>query len=247
MAVDYSFFGFKNQPIVQERYPDQLPTQDSDFPWELTVRSAQFRDLKSLADILTTSFHSSEGWLTGWLYPFLSFGIYEDLRSRFRGASPHYHCFTAILVPRRCALALAKPSQGTEREGIASIPTSTGQQEEITGTVEIALRSLPSGGHSHQYPYISNLAVSPNFRRRGIARQLLLSCEPIALEWGFKEIYLHVLENNDQAKQLYWSLGYRLKRVESDCFFGVFQQPRRLLLQKSLCSGCGKWGMGSRS
>ncbi|MCW6034988.1 GNAT family N-acetyltransferase [Spirulina subsalsa FACHB-351] len=218
--MDYSFLGFKNQPIVRERYPEKSLTQDSDPPWELTVRSAQFRDLKSLADILTTSFHSSEGWLTGWLYPFLSFGIYEDLRSRFRGASPHYHCFTAILVPGCSA--------------IASNPTPTGLQEEITGTVEIALRSLPSGGNSPQYPYISNLAVSPNFRRRGIGRQLLLSCEPIALEWGFKEIYLHVLENNDQAKQLYWSLGYRIKRIESGCFFGLFQQPRRLLLQKSL-------------
>ena len=172
-----------------------------------------------------------------WLYPLLRLGICEDLRARLKSSVPYYSCLSAIAV---VDTPLTQPT----------IPDTT-QTREIAGTVEIALRereglnecalrkehphSVKSQGENEgNYLYISNLAVSPAYRRQGIARKLLLSCEPLARQWGYREIYLHVLENNDRAKQLYFNLGYDINRIEPQKNNWIWPHPKCLLLRKSL-------------
>jgi len=177
-----------------------------------TIRKAQVQDLASLAEMLTDSFHSQTG-IMGWAYPVLRLGIYEDLRNRLRSTAPHYVCLVALAVV----------------SGVG------GSREELAGTVEIALRS-PSSWQPRrsQYPYVSNLAVSKSCRRRGVAKQLLLACEQTASDWGFPDIYLHVLENNHQARQLYLKTGYQLHQIEPSYGAWLLGRPKRLLLQKHL-------------
>jgi len=177
-----------------------------------TIRTAQAQDLTTLAEILADSFHPRTG-IMGWAYPMLRLGIYEDLRNRLRSTSPHYVCLIAV----------------------AAVSTLTDSREELAGTVEIALRSTPSWqSRGTQYPYISNLAVKKSCRRQGVARQLLLACERTSLEWGFSDIYLHVLENNHQARQLYLKAGYQLRQVEPSYSAWLFGQPKRLFLHKHI-------------
>ncbi|MFW6264210.1 MAG: GNAT family N-acetyltransferase [Cyanobacteriota bacterium] len=178
---------------------------------QLIIRTAQQQDLNSLAEVLTDSFHPPEG-LKRWIYPVLKLGIYEDLRTRLRSQSLQNQCFVALL------------------------PTSPLTSEnELTGTIEVALRSSWQLGSS-QYAYISNLAVKEPYRRLGIARQLLLQCEHTARQWGFNELYLHVLENNYQARELYRNSGYQLESVEPSLRSWLFNSPKRLLLRKPLPS-----------
>ena len=182
--------------------------------FRFTIRAAQVQDLATLADILTDSFHPRTG-LMRWAYPMLRLGIYEDLRNRLRSTSPHYVCLVAV----------------------AAVSTVVGFREELAGTVEIALRSPPAWQpRCPQYPYISNLAVNQSCRRRGVARQLLLACERKSLEWGFQDIYLHVLENNHQARQLYLKTGYQLCQVEPSYSAWLLGRPKRLFLHKDLTS-----------
>ena len=177
-----------------------------------TIRTAQAQDLTTLAEILADSFHPRTG-IMGWAYPMLRLGIYEDLRNRLRSTSPHYVCLIAV----------------------AAVSTVTDSREELAGTVEIALRSTPSWqSRGTQYPYISNLAVKKSCRRQGVARQLLLACERTSLEWGFSDIYLHVLENNHQARQLYLKSGYQLHLVEPSYSSWLLGRPKRLFLHKHL-------------
>lgn len=179
----------------------------------LLIRAAQPQDLTCIAEILTDSFHSREG-LMQWVYPFFRMSIYEDLRHRLRFATAHYVCFVAIDV---------------------SPKTPTHIQPAIVGTVEMALRSTHSWPYpDSQYPYVSNLAVRKQSRRQGVAGQLLLACERMAIEWGFRDIYLHVLENNHQARGLYFKVGYRLQQVDSPWHSWLLGQPRRILLRKDL-------------
>jgi len=176
------------------------------------IRAAQAKDVSYLADILTDSFHPPEGFKR-WAYPLLRLGIYEDLRSRLRSTSPHYLCLVAVV----------------------SNPAQAGHPDFVAGTVEMTLRSpLSWPRRSFQYPYISNLAVHSAYRRQGVAQQLLLTCERTALDWGFPEIYLHVLENNYQARKLYLKRGYRLDQVEPSWSYWLLKQPRRLFLHKHL-------------
>lgn len=188
----------------------KLPARET----SIAVRRACSQDLNDLAEVLARSFHPSIG-LMAWAYPILKLGIHEDLRSRLQEGSTQYICLAAVLS-----------SHGTKENPTASRP-------KVAGTVELAVRSsiFPGGP---RYAYISNLAVSPFYRRQGIARKLLSSCEPAARAWGFREIYLHVLEDNDRARKLYTSSGYRLHRVESNLFGAWLNRPRRLLLHKPL-------------
>jgi len=186
----------------------------SSIPQSTRVRIRQVRsnELQAVAEVITHSFHSCQGWGL-LLYPFLKLGIYEDLRLRISNQNNQSTCLVAIT------------------------PTTSIHQgkETLVGAVEIS-RHCPDIPQSQQASYISNLAVSPNYRRQGIARQLLHSCEQMTTQWGRHNIFLHVLENNHQAKRLYEQCGYQLDRVEPSLTAFIFNKPRRLLLRKSITS-----------
>lgn len=179
----------------------------------LIIRAAEQKDLTNLSEVLATSFHDQSG-IWRWAYPLWRLGIYEDLKIRLRSINPTSQCLVAI-----------EPSS-----------SQLGGGDRLTGTVEIGLRSTFSWQRPLHYPYISNLAVQKSSRRKGIAQKLLLACEQTALEWGFKDIYLHVMENNHHARQLYIKLGYNLCRIEPSWGYCILRQPRRLFLHKQLIS-----------
>ncbi len=173
----------------------------------MTIRKAQLQDIKALAEVLTVSFHPAKGWLS-FLQPLLKLGIYEDLRSRLRGTTPYYCCLVAVEVTT------------------SAIET----KEKVIGTIELSLRS---GFHGH-YLYISNLAVIHSHRRQGIAQRLLIQCEQIASEWGYKTLNLHVLDDNYAAKKLYLSKGYEVSQTELTWPNWLFSGSQRLFLQKKI-------------
>jgi ribosomal protein S18 acetylase RimI-like enzyme len=195
------------------KYYQQDPVEQSVGGSPFQIRAATSKDLTSLAEILADSFHSRAG-MGGWVYPLLRLGIYEDLRNRLNSCSPRYICLVAVTSE--------------------TIGSSGGDR--LVGTVEMALRSTHPWlfGSSPQSPYLSNLAVHHDCRRQGAARQLLTSCERLALRWGFQDLYLHVLENNHQARRLYFKLGYRLHQIDGGWTSLLLRKPRRLLLHKHL-------------
>jgi ribosomal protein S18 acetylase RimI-like enzyme len=178
----------------------------------MQIRAATSADLASVAQIIAESFHSQKG-IWGWAFPLFRLGIYEDLRHRLSSATPHHICLVAV-------------------------DTTVGGSHQIVGTVEMGVRFSDSWAYVHKsFPYLSNLAVHPKYRRHGVASGLLNKCEQVSQEWGFQDMYLHVLENNYQAKQLYFKLGYRVHKVESrwDTFF--FNHSKQIFLHKHLHSG----------
>jgi ribosomal protein S18 acetylase RimI-like enzyme len=199
--VDSCFFH------LGQHQPNSVQPRSGSTPF--SIRAATSHDLNDLADVLATSFHSRTGW-NRWLYPVLRLGIYEDLKHRLRSNNRQYLCLVAL--HEVCA------QNDPDRAMVA-------------GTVELTLRSaFPWSVSGFQYPYIANLAVRSQSRRQGIAGELLLTCETVAKEWGFTNIYLHVLEENHRARQLYAKLGYRLHRTETS----LFGTSNRLFLHKRL-------------
>ncbi|HEY9734689.1 MAG TPA: GNAT family N-acetyltransferase [Trichocoleus sp.] len=171
-------------------------------------------DLAQLSEVLASSFYTRTG-ITGWLYPLLKLGISEDLRQRLRSQPPHYVCLAAIEQNLPAALA-------------AKVYTDC-----VAGTIELSQRQgLPWQPIKTRYLYLSNLAVHADFRRRGVALQLLKACERVALDWGFSDLYLHVMEDNLQARPLYCKAGYRLVQVNELPWLRY--APRRLLMHKPL-------------
>lgn len=175
----------------------------------LSIREARLEDLPQVASLLTDSFHS-QGWFV-WLAPVLRLGIYQDLRSRHLHPPRHHACL----------LGMQK--------------TTASSQERPVGTVEVSVRSLSLlSTELWRYPYISNLAVDPKHRRQGVAQRLLLACERTVESWGMQDLYLHVLENNAAAYNLYTKAGYRVKEADSYWSSHLWGRPRRLMLHKRL-------------
>jgi ribosomal protein S18 acetylase RimI-like enzyme len=192
-------------PSDQEPAPSAADLSECQFQ----VRAATPADLNGVAQIITESFHSQKG-IWGWAFPLLRLGIYEDLKHRLASPAPHHICLVAV-------------------------DTSTGGGNNLVGTVELGVRfsnSWTQAGRS--FPYLSNLAVRPQYRRHGVASELLKACEKFSQEWGFQDLYLHVLDNNYQARQLYFKLGYRVYKVESNWNLFFPKYSSQILLHKHL-------------
>jgi ribosomal protein S18 acetylase RimI-like enzyme len=175
---------------------------------KIVVRSLQLEDIAAVAELLSDTFYARNAWL-GWVAPVFKLGIYQDLKSRFFNQTPRHTCLVGVQVSR-------------------GVPM-------IVGTVEVAIRPLVAWDtFGTSVPYISNLAVGRSYRRRGIGRQLLLACEPIVQHWQQNELYLHVKGENQAARGLYASLGYRHQREENPMWSWLLGQPQQLLLRKAL-------------
>lgn len=215
---------------LPRNWSDNLPQNEGEDPrrgtFPIAVRSVQQQDLASLAEVLVNSFHSKEGIL-GIFYPLLRMGIYEDLRSRLGNKTHRYACLVAVQASRTQTFNVAHLHQLAVMPGISERPI---------GTVELTVRSsqLWLTRQSTGYVYLSNLAVQAEYRHHGVAQQLLQACEQIALDWGFENIYLHVLENNPSARRLYRKAGYQLHEVEAGIGTWLIGQPKQLFLRKVL-------------
>jgi ribosomal protein S18 acetylase RimI-like enzyme len=142
---------------------------------------------------------------------------------------------------------------------VAQIPSAQGK---IVGCCGMEVDTIYEGGLQKNdggnrrpiravAPVMSNVAVSREFRRRGIAEALVGEAERTArLEWGYDEIYLYVEERNTPAVRLYRKLGYRQVWKDStatalqpleDGSVGMKQIPTTLICMRKPLSQLGLW------
>jgi ribosomal protein S18 acetylase RimI-like enzyme len=122
----------------------------------------------------------------GFFFPLYRLTVSADLHKRMRSDPRHYCCLGAWWGAT------------------------------MVGALEISLRDLSGVPQPGLHPYVSNLAVLPQWRRRGVAQQLLTGAEAVALAWGYQALHLHVLESNPAARHLYEKMEYRVLHVSSD-------------------------------
>jgi ribosomal protein S18 acetylase RimI-like enzyme len=67
---------------------------------------------------------------------------------------------------------------------------------------------LPVSGHPHRW-VLANVVVHPEFRRRGIGRELVEACLRLAGQRGIQTLILQVNTDNPTAERLYLRLGFR--------------------------------------
>ncbi len=67
-----------------------------------------------------------------------------------------------------------------------------------------------------RYALIANVATHPDYRRRGIARELTLKALDVIQSRGLADAWLHVRDDNPAAIKLYLSLGFeeRFRRTQ---------------------------------
>jgi ribosomal protein S18 acetylase RimI-like enzyme len=185
-------------------------------PHRIEIRPVQEDEIHCVADIITRSFHFDRGWMA-WFTPLFRLGIAEDLRNRLRTRVPN-----------------ANPSK--HQQQVCSIALYFDREQyHVSGTVEVGVRTVERyRQHQHRYVYLSNLAVSRDFRRRGVAQELIRSCEQQTIDWGYTELHLHVMADNERGRKLYQKLGYQT--VSSELIWSIipWHRPERLFLRKQL-------------
>ena len=224
MDLQRLFFTSKKNIANAATSVDSITSRDSaaEFPSdELELRRAKLGDLQALTDLLTRSFHASNQPF--WLQAILRFSIQEDLRQRLQNSPSSHACWVAI-----------HRSTGDD----------SNESGHLVGTIEMGMRSPLTLGWplnietwlspNHTFLYISNLAVASSFRRKGIAKQLLQRCEKTAITWEQPDLYLHVLENNQAARNLYDLAGFGFERVDPSLESILFNRDRRQLWRKQL-------------
>lgn len=110
----------------------------------------------------------------------------------------------------------AGASRGQSELVICQLPNG-----EVIGCAGIEVTPIPDGNlkaeSKRRAPLMSNLAVSRNYRRKGIGELLVKEAERIArFEWGANDCYLYVEKRNTAAVKLYQKLGYRQEWIDKD-------------------------------
>ena len=95
---------------------------------------------------------------------------------------------------------------GMAAEGSA-VPV-TGYVWDEEGGIVGNLTLIPYYNLSRRYFLVANVAVHPDYRRRGIASSLTLKAIEHARQRGAQAVWLHVRDENDGAIRLYRSLGF---------------------------------------
>jgi ribosomal protein S18 acetylase RimI-like enzyme len=135
----------------------------------------------------------------------------------------------------------ATKSQDLLKMAVASLGPKERRTYKKATVQEICTELLPP--HLEAVVVLSNLVVSPQARRRGIAKQLCQEAERMAGSWGYDALYLRVEAGNEAARTLYEKLlGFDTKyelpeaigiRIDDGGKFVEVDAPT-LVLSKSL-------------
>lgn len=194
----------------------------------IRVRSARIEDLSRIVAVLLASFYPKIQ-PTNWFYWLMRIGIREDIKTRLKTDPGRYACLVAASIDSAVAEGIS--STISDEEDTAG-RTRAGK---VIGTVEMSLRPCESWRFfPPQRAYLSNLAVDHNYRRLGAAKQLLHTCENVALQWGFHCLYLHVMADNQAAQALYRQAGFQTCEVSNPVLAGLGLRAERLLLAKHI-------------
>lgn len=78
-----------------------------------------------------------------------------------------------------------------------------------------------------------NIAVHPDYRKQGIATELIEALIQVLKERGSHSLMLEVRESNDPAKELYLKMGFELVGIRKN----YYRNPKEnaLILRKEWC------------
>ena len=100
------------------------------------------------------------------------------------------------------------------------------KDDNVVGVITVECCDIDINEKKENHPVISNLIVSSQMRRKGIAKLLTVRAEKIAKLFAYKNIYLFVNVENIPAIRLYKSRGYKSIGDKKEATRIVFQNNR---------------------
>jgi len=81
----------------------------------------------------------------------------------------------------------------------------------FVATIDQAVVGTVMGGYDGHRGWIYSLAVEPQFRRRGIASQLMQQVEAALVKRGCHKVNLQIFGTNAEVVQFYERIGYKVE------------------------------------
>ncbi len=113
------------------------------------------------------------------------------------------------------AAASDRHSQAEERMPCAPTPTPPGDGGQRPPLLVVGFAAFQLVADEAE---LRNLAVAPEYQRRGVGRALLEEARKRLVEAGAQRLYLEVRPSNKPALELYQSLGFSLLGVRKDYY-----------------------------
>lgn len=164
-------------------------------------------DCRTLASLLVTAFYGEHAPLSGPL-AWAQRGIIEtdvetDLAARLR----FYEAARGGETPNLGAVFVAE--EGDELLGFVDVGLPTYNPSKRRFKLPMGESQVETSDATELRPYVSNLAVQPAARKRGIGRLLMEECERELLRWElpYDELWLEVSLQNE-AVEFYRKMGY---------------------------------------
>eukprot|EP00900_Chrysochromulina_parva_P024784 jgi/Chrpa1/693/Chrysochromulina_OHIO_Genome00009334-RA len=174
----------------------------------VTIRGASATDLPALANLCTDAFFGTHTFGDGPVIFAQRSAIYAKVFAQLARR-------IGIEDGREARLLVAvDPSTGALR---GCVDLAVHLFDRLEQRFELTIDEMPENGRKRYswLPYVASLAVSPESRRQGIARQLMREAEHRArFEWGYREMCLEAACCNLDAINFYKRLGYTIVRSD---------------------------------
>jgi hypothetical protein len=163
-------------------------------------------DLRVAAELITIHMNDKETTIDmNWFVrPFVQFG--------FRSRSGRRLSYPSMKLTSDSCIVGATVRGSSEIVGVVELCLDQPQ-----GRLSPSMRSIFRSRTVSDYeqPYLCNLFVSKQHRRKGLAKLMCeLSEELVQIHWNRNVMYLHVEKNNVTAQALYEGMGYRIVTPE---------------------------------
>jgi len=154
--------------------------------------------------------------------------------------------FRYVKQGRFAPLAVMKKTN-SEREMGGNKTKETSDTGNIVGVTEVSVQRDVLIGRSimkfkdleeanSEYAYVSCMCVDEEYRKMGVATELLRESENVAKKWGFNLLCLHCYEDNIPGISLYKQLGYEqlLTDMSLKSPLDIILRKRKVLMCKDL-------------
>lgn len=195
----------------------------------LEIRRASRDDASALARVVNDAFRNE---LAPWAAPMgglLQFVKRGDLAGQFAKR--------ADADARRHALLIALDASeivGCVEIGLLRVPAALvcANPADAWAERDQTLVGTDADEERPRTPYIGNLAVKRDARRRGVASTLVRAAEEAARGWGNDSVVLHVDARNESAAKLYRRMGYACSVREPEWYPAVGRVQRLFLVRE---------------
>ncbi|KAF6156398.1 hypothetical protein GIB67_031519 [Kingdonia uniflora] len=161
---------------------------------------------------------------------------FEALKERVAGRRVGFRKVSCI----NASIPLSQISSGADELCSSCKFYENGEDRIVIGTLDLnqCLRlpdeitgKRPEGiGADLTRAYLSNVCVAKELLRNGVGYSLIARSKIVAQEWGITDLYVHVADDNDPAKELYLKSGFIYENDEPAWQARFLDRPRRILL-----------------